>query len=127
MPEQMQSSFDSIPMTNEEKSIWAAIEPRRGKGSEILGTVIAERLGMNYRRVRQVISHLTNTHHKCIGSNGAGYYVAVTPDEVEEIVRSLKHRGIMIFLKAASIQKTSVHEVFGQAYLEFGDTINATR
>jgi hypothetical protein len=114
-----------LPMTSEEKAVWAIIEPRRGKGCEILGEAIAERLGMNYKRVRQVIAHLVNVHAKLIGSNSSGYYVAVTHDEVNEITLSLRHRGIMILLRASRLQKTSLVEVWKQSYLEFGDNINA--
>jgi len=121
--EQMQLSFDSIPMTSEEKAVWGAIEPHRGRGCEIQVTAVARNLAIPERRARQVVSHLVNTHHKLIGSNGNGYYVAVTPDEIEVITRSLRHRGIMILVRAASIQKGAVTEVFKQGLIEFERSI----
>lgn len=123
MPEQLRLSFDSIPMTQEERAVWAAIEPRRGRGNEILGQRLADHLSMEYKRVRQIISHLVRTHHKLIGSNAKGYYVAITPDEIDEITRSLRHRGIMILVRAASIQKGAVTEVFKQGLIEFEQSI----
>jgi len=142
MSEQLQLTFDratsdqghtsradnfggmSLPMTAEEKAIWSAIEPHQGKGSEIQVNALAQRLAMPERRVRQVVSHLVNTHAKPVGSNGNGYYVAVTKDEVEAICASLRHRGIMILLRCARFQRATLHEVFGQAYIEFGENTN---
>ena len=123
MPEQMQLSFDSIPMTSDEKAVWAAIETHRGQGNEILGSRLADNLSLEYKRVRQIISHLVRTHHRLIGSNTNGYYVAVTPEEIDEITRSLRHRGIMILVRAASIQKGAVTEVFKQGLIEFEQSI----
>lgn len=116
-----------IPMTHEEEAIWKIIEPHRGKGSEILGTTIAERTMNSYTRVREVIAHLVTTHGKLIGSNSRGYYVAVTPAEVNEITKSLRHRGIMILLRAARVQQTSLVEVWNQSYLEFGEELRRDR
>ena len=125
MPEQMQLSFDSIPMTSDEKAVWAAIETHRGRGKEIQVNALSARLAMPERRVRQVVSHLVNTHARPIGSNGNGYYIATTREEVDAICASLRHRGIMILLRCARFQRASLHEVFGQAYIEFGETIHA--
>lgn len=123
MPEQMELSFDSIPMTADERAVWAAIASHRGRGKEILGTRLADQLNMEYTRVRQIISHLVRTHHKLIGSNANGYYVATTPEEIAEITRSLRRRGIMILVRAASIQKGAVTEVFRQGLIEFEQAI----
>jgi hypothetical protein len=119
MPEQLTLNFDGYPMTNEEKDIWRIIECRRGKGNEILGPEIARRTGIDYTRVRAVIAHLINEHHKLIGSNGKGYYVPVTKEEVDEVVGSLEHRGIMIFVRVSHLKKQAMVDVMGQAYLKY--------
>jgi hypothetical protein len=107
-------------MTQEEKAVWNCVRVYMGKRHEIPGAAIAEITGIEYDRVRAVIAHLVNYHHKLIGSNGKGYYVPVTADEVAEVTKSLRHRGIMILVRAAKLQKTSLVEIFNQARLEFG-------
>ena len=87
---------------------------------------IARRTGIDYTRVRAVIAHLINEHHKLIGSNGKGYYVPVTPSEVAEVTKSLRHRGIMILVRAAQLQKTSLVDIWNQTYLEFERELHET-
>mgnify|MGYP000992449303 FL=1 len=126
MPEQLQLNFEGHPLTEEEKAIWDIVAARSGKGSEILGPEIARRTGIDYTRVRAVIAHLINEHHKLIGSNGKGYYVPVTPSEVAEVTKSLRHRGIMILVRAAQLQKTSLVDIWNQTYLEFERELHET-
>jgi len=119
MPEQMPLDFNTQPLMPEEQAIWDCIKDCRGKGQEILGTVIATKTGIDYTTVRAIIAHLINHKHKLIGSNSKGYYAPVTAEEVDEVTRSLRHRGIMILVRAASLQKTSLVEIFKQSCLEF--------
>lgn len=119
MPEQMTLSFDGPQMTEEQRAVWAYIKDHEGKGKEILGSMIAERTGIDYDTVRAIISHLITKHHKLIGSNSRGYFVPVTPDEIAEVTKSLRHRGIMILVRAAQLQKTSLVEIWNQTYLEY--------
>jgi predicted transcriptional regulator len=117
--EQMTFDFEGPALTDEERIVWGVILDHRGKGHEIKGQTIAARIGMEYTTVRATIAHLVNVHHKLIGSNGRGYYVPVTPAEIAEVTKSLRHRGIMILVRAARLQKTSLVEIFHQASLEF--------
>jgi hypothetical protein len=105
-------------LTEEERAVWELIEPRRGKGIALLGPYIAVRTGLDYTTVRAIISHLVNHHGYLIASCSRGYYVPVTPEEVAAATRSLRHRGIMILMRAARLQKSSLEDVFGQARLE---------
>jgi hypothetical protein len=119
MPEQLTLDFQTQPLMPEEQAVWDCIKDCRGKGSEVLGTVIASRTGIDYTTVRAIIAHLINHKHKLIGSNSKGYYIPVAPEEIAEVTRSLRHRGIMILVRAASLQKTSLTEIFRQSCLEF--------
>ena len=119
MAEQLALNFDGQPLTDEERAVWELIRTQRGKGYEVPGTLIAEATHVEYDRVRAIIAHLVNAHHKLIGSNGNGYYIPVTKDEIDEVTRSLRHRGIMILVRAAKLQKTSLVEIFNQASIEF--------
>jgi hypothetical protein len=118
MAEQMTLNFDNLILDREEEAVWMAMQARRGKGNEIGGRDIARKTGLEYDRVREVIAHLVTGHHRLIGSNSRGYYVPVTAQEVSEVTRSLRHRGIMILVRAARLQKTSLEEIFHQGRLE---------
>jgi len=119
MPEQMPLNFDVPQMTQEEKAVWRCIKDHRGKGSEILGAQIAARTGIDYTTVRAIIAHLINHKGRNIASNSKGYYVPVTPDEIREATRSLRHRGIMILWRASRLTGNSLEDVFNQGRIEF--------
>lgn len=121
MPEQMQLNFDGPRLTSEEEAVWGEIRPQRGKGNEIPGAIIAERTRIAYDRVRAIIAHLISHHDRLIGSNSSGYYVPVTAEEIAEVTRSLRHRGVAILVRAARLQKTSLIDIWHQTYLEYRD------
>lgn len=119
MSEQLPLDYDNPPMTQEEKAVWRCIKDRRGKGFEILGTAIAAHTGIEYTTVRAIIAHLINHKGRNIASNSKGYYVPVTPDEIREATRSLRHRGIMILWRASKLTGNSLEDVFHQGRIEF--------
>lgn len=96
-----------------------ALEQHRGKGAAVLGRDMAQVTGIEYNKLRAVIAHLVNDHGVLIVSCGRGYYIPVTPEEIVEATRSLRHRGIAILVRAAALQKTSVEEIFRQSRIEF--------
>ncbi len=115
----MQQATFNFDMTNEEAAVLDVIHGHRGKRSAILGKTIESITGIEYDRLRAVISHLVNDHGYLIASNSKGYYVPVTAEEISEATRSLRHRGISILVRAARLQKTSVEEIFNQSRMEF--------
>jgi hypothetical protein len=119
MPEQMQLNLDGPQLTVEQRAVWDCIRDHRGKGNEILGTEISRMTGIDYTSVRAIIAHLINKHGKLIGSNGSGYFIPVTPAEIAAVTKSLRHRGIMILVRAAQLQKTSLVAIFNQTLLEY--------
>ncbi len=121
MMDQTQMNFDrvdEINLTSDEARVWEILRHRRGKDACLLGPTIAERTGIQYTEVRSIISHLVNDHGKLIASCGRGYYIPQTPEEISQATRSLRHRGIMILLRASRLQKLSIDEVYGQGKLE---------
>lgn len=68
--------------------------------------------------MRALISHLVTDHGKLIASCGRGFYVPQTPEEIVEATASLRHRGIMILVRASRLQQSSLEDVFGQAVME---------
>ncbi len=105
-------------LTPEEALIVSLLASHRGKDSAVKAQVMEERFNMSNVEVRKTIRHLIDFHGMCIGSSGAGYFMAETPDEIDAVTRSLRHRGISSLARAAKLQKAAVEEVFNQARLE---------
>lgn len=116
MPEQLSIDF---ALTREERMIYNILQNCKGKDAAILGANIASLTGISYDDIRQIISHLVNEHHCLIASYSRGYYIPVTAGEVEAATRSLRHRGIMILMRAARLQKQSLEDIFHQGKMEF--------
>lgn len=122
MAEQIQIDFATRTaplLTEEERRVWRVLEARRGKAAALLGPAIAELAGSDYDTVRAIVSHLVSFHGCLIASCSRGYFVPVTHEEIDAATRSLRHRGIMILMRAARLQKSSLEAVYHQATLEF--------
>ena len=117
-----QLAFD-MTLSHEEARVWDVIKIRIGAEKAILGTDIAYWTQMDYTHVREVISTLVRKHGYMIASNSRGYYVPITLDEVRNATRSLRHRGIMILVRAARLEKTSLQKLLQQTIIEFQDDI----
>ncbi|MDA8155589.1 MAG: hypothetical protein M0Z52_03915 [Actinomycetota bacterium] len=118
MPDQIQINFD---LTGEESRVLAAVSAHRGRENAVLGGVLAAVAGVDYKRLREVIAHLVNNHGCLIASCPRGYFIPVTVPEIAEATRSLRHRGIMILMRASRLQKASLEDIFNQARMEFGE------
>lgn len=118
MPDQLQIGFD---FTAEESHVLTAISLHRGRSNAVIGDILAEFTGIEYKRLREVISHLINHYGCLIASCPRGYFIPLTPAEISEATRSLRHRGIMILVRASKLQKASIEAIFHQARMEFGD------
>lgn len=116
---QITLDFSEPRMTAEEKLVWSVIDHHHGKETAVLGPRIAELTGLHYNTVRAVIAGLINHHGKLVASCSHGYYVPVLPEEIAEATRSLRHRAIMILLRASRLQKASLEEIFAQSVMEF--------
>jgi hypothetical protein len=116
---QITLDFTGPLMTGEEQRVLAAIKGHVGKAAAIKGKRLAAAIGMNYDEMREVISHLVIGHKVRIASCGKGYFLAQTPEEIREASRSLKHRGIMVFLHASCLEDASLEEVFHQARMDY--------
>jgi hypothetical protein len=113
-----QINFD-FDLSHEERMILSALRP--GKRSAILGDGISRLTGIQYDDIRAIISRMVNKGY-LIASYSRGFYIPETESEITEATRSLRHRGIMILMRAARLQKTSVEKIFNQARIEFQET-----
>lgn len=115
--EQLALNFD---LTNEERVILPLL--RKGRNCARSVRDLAGETGMSDVSVRQTVRRLIMERGVLIGSavsDPPGYFLPETPDEIFTATKSLRHRGIMILMRAARLQKSSVEMVFNQAVLEF--------
>lgn len=91
----------------------------RGKSNAIKERTLAAATGLVGTEVRATIRHLVMDHGVLIASCGAGFFIAETEEEIRAATLSLRHRGIMILMRAAKLQKISIEDIFHQARMEF--------
>src|SRR4030067_665168 len=79
------------------------------RGVHWLGSMV----GLSDVKLREIVRHLIDEHGYCIGSRTgepAGYYIITEPEEIDEVYRSLRHRGISILVRASKLRKRSLGE-----------------
>lgn len=106
-------------LSKEEQTVITEIP--EGRLSAVSSRVIALRLGIAERRARQIIRHLIDHHHCCIGSatdNPVGFYFITDPGELADVIGALRHRGISILVRASKLSGNSLEEIFRQGRLE---------
>ncbi|HPL62950.1 MAG TPA: hypothetical protein PK587_04200 [Syntrophales bacterium] len=121
----MQLPLFHAEFTREEEAVYSLL--RTGRNNAILVRKIAAETGMSGVAVRKIIRRLIMEHCILIGSavsDPPGYFIPETPDEAIAATKTLRHRGIMILMRAAKLQRCSIELVFNQARLEFEDTEN---
>lgn len=115
-----QAAFDfDLELTDEERAVYGLL--RHGRARATSAREIAERTGMGDVQVRQTVRSLIMDRGILVASatdDPPGFFIAVTPDEIINATRGLRHRGIMILVRAARLQKSSLELVFNQGRLE---------
>ena len=93
---------------------------KEGKENARGGHWLASMVGVSDVKLRELVRHLIDEHGYCIGSRTgepAGYYLITEESEINEVYRSLRHRGISILVRASKLKRISLEEVFGQGSL----------
>lgn len=121
MTGQIQIDFDSPgagELTSEELTVLSLLG--RGRRNARSVRYLASMAAVPEVRLREVVRQLIDEHGVCIGSSTGsppGYYLIESPEEIDAVYRSLRHRGISILMRAARLKKISLVEVFGQGEL----------
>jgi len=113
----------NFELTREERRILGLLKKGRSNAASVRD--LAVRTGLGGVAVRQTVRRLIMERGILIASSVGdppGYFIAETGDEILSATKSLRHRGIMILMRAARLQKSSVELVFNQARLEFEGT-----
>ena len=115
-----QAAFDfDLKLSDEERAVYSLLET--GRANAMSARDIAERTGLSDVQVRQTVRSLIMERGFLVASavdDPPGFFIAETPDEIITATRSLRHRGIMILVRAARLQKSSLEMVFNQGRLE---------
>jgi hypothetical protein len=113
-----QAAFD-FDMTAEEQAVYCCL--MTGRASALSARDLSIRTGLSDKDVRQTVRSLIMDRGILVASavdDPPGFFIAETPDEIITATRSLRHRGIMILVRAARLQKSSLELVFNQGKLE---------
>ncbi len=117
-----QAAFDfDLKLTTDEAAVYSLLG--NGRTRAVTARTLSERTGLNDVQVRQTIRDLIMEHGILVASavdDPPGFFIARTPDEIISATKSLRHRGIMILVRAARLQKSSLEMVFNQGRLELG-------
>lgn len=115
-----QAAFDfDLQLTNEERAVYGLL--RHGRARALPARDLAAKTGLSDVQVRQTVRNLIMERGLLVASavdDPPGFFIAETADEVIHATRSLRHRGIMILVRAARLQKSSLELVFNQGRLE---------
>lgn len=108
---------ESSNMSEAEIAVLSLLQ--HGRTNAIKERALVSATGLQGVFVREIIRSLIMNHSVPVASCAQGFFIAETEDEISSATKSLRHRGIMIIMRAAKLQKISVEEVFGQARMEF--------
>lgn len=89
-----------------------------GKGNGIGVKQLALKLeGTTERHVRQLISELRDEAHAICGTPAHGYYIAATPEELDETCSFLHNRAIHSLTLESRLRKIPLVDLIGQLRL----------
>ncbi len=115
-----QAAFDfDLKLTDEERAVYCLLG--YGRARALSARDLSERTGLSDKTVRETVRSLIMERGLLVASavdDPPGFFIAETPDEIITATRSLRHRGIMILVRAARLQKSSLELVFNQGRLE---------
>ncbi len=118
MTEQTAIDFEAAELTHEQRLVFAALEV--GRASAKTQAVLAIETGIKARRLREVIQHLIVRHDKMIGSASdrpAGYFLIENEEELEKVVKVLRHHAVMMLVRMSKLNGTAVEEIYAQEIL----------
>ena len=128
-----QPEFDFKPLTQDEGFIVRYLTKfAQGRASAVpvenlVGATFGDRPGdpsyrTREREVRRVVKHLVEVHGFPIASCKDGFFIPVTPEEVERACRQLHRAAMSHLVRESRLRKKSLPELLGQMQLEVGKT-----
>lgn len=88
-----------------------------GRGKGITANGLALQLGIPERQVRCRISELREEGIAICGHPGAGYFIAATPEELEETCQFLRSRALHSLMLESKLRNVPLPDLLGQLKL----------
>ncbi|MGA0610535.1 HTH domain-containing protein [Caldimonas sp. KR1-144] len=93
------------------------LSEHQGRNRGIAARDLAVKAGLSPRQVRKRISALRDEGIAICGKPATGYFVPVTPDELEESCEFLEHRALHSLRLLSRMKKVALPELLGQLRL----------
>ncbi len=88
-----------------------------GRGNGITVQVLAEQLGTTERQVRALVSELRMDGNAICGHPRDGYYIADTPEELDETCQFLRNRAMHSLQLESRLRKIPMPDLLGQLHV----------
>ena len=89
-----------------------------GKDRGITAAAIAVALGVNERQVRVMVTELREDGVAVCGHPASGYFVAATPEELEETCAFLRSRAMHSLVLESKLRHVPLPDLLGQLRLK---------
>lgn len=89
----------------------------QGADCGVAADALARRLQIPTRALRSLISHLRDDGIAICGSPKTGYFMAVTPEELQQSCAFLEHRAMHSLRLLSRMKKVSLPNLLGQLHL----------
>lgn len=94
-----------------------ALSAHQGRENGISAKALADKLHVPPRRLRTLISELREEGMAICGHPSSGYYMAVTPEELQASIAFLEHRAMHSLRMLSRMKKVSLPDLLGQLKL----------
>lgn len=91
-----------------------ALSAHQGCASGIAAQRLAEQLQVPARRLRKLISQAREDGIAICGKPASGYFMPVTPEELQETCEFLEHRAMHSLRKLSRMKKVALPVLLGQ-------------
>lgn len=89
----------------------------KGRLNGIKAELLAQKIGMHARMLRTLISNLREQGVAVVGTPETGYYIAQTPDELNECCEFLRNRALHSLKMEARLRNLPLPTLLGQLNL----------
>lgn len=97
--------------------LMAVLSRHIGRGHGIRVEALALRMGASERHVRRYVSELREDGIAICGTPTHGYYIAGTPQELEETCQFLRSRALHSLTLESRLRKVPLPDLIGQLHL----------
>lgn len=94
-----------------------ALSSHQGRDAGIRAERLADQLGVPPRQLRKLISEAREDGIAICGKPASGYFMPVTPEELQETCAFLEHRALHSLRKLSRMKKVALPVLLGQLLL----------